>query len=161
MTVMKKESWTRDEMEQLRNELEQERDARLKLKGAQFEKTSELDEALRTVQKLKVERDDADRAKVAAEAKASLIDDAFRARDDAMSTAMSAKMAMRHMGSWRALAIATSADLSCHAMCRRRCRLVPLTDGYGGGGSDGARTTTMTAIMATTTTTRTSRRGQT
>ena len=92
MTVMKKESWTRDEMEQLRNELEQERDARLKLKGAQFEKTSELDEALRTVQKLKVERDDADRAKVAAEAKASLIDDAFRARDDAMSTAMSAKM---------------------------------------------------------------------
>lgn len=92
MTVMKKESWTRDEMEQLRNELEQERDARLKLKGAQFEKTSELDEALRTVQKLKVERDDADRAKVAAEAKSSLIDDAFRARDDAMSTAMSAKM---------------------------------------------------------------------
>ena len=92
MTVMKKESWTRDEMEQLRNELEQERDARLKLKGAQFEKTSELDEALRTVEKLKVERDDADRAKVAAEAKASLIDDAFRARDDAMSTAMSAKM---------------------------------------------------------------------
>ena len=92
MTVMKKESWTRDEMEQLRNELEQERDARLKLKGAQFEKTSELDEALRTVQKLKVERDDADRAKVAAEAKASLIDDAFRARDDAMSTAISAKM---------------------------------------------------------------------
>ena len=92
MTVMKKESWTRDEMEQLRNELEQERDARLKLKGAQFEKTSELDEALRTVQKLKVERDDADRAKVAAEAKTSLIDDAFRARDDAMSTAMSAKM---------------------------------------------------------------------
>ena len=92
MTVMKKESWTRDEMEQLRNELEQERDARLKLKGAQFEKTSELDEALRTVEKLKVERDDADRAKVAAESKASLIDDAFRARDDAMSTAMSAKM---------------------------------------------------------------------
>lgn len=92
MTVMKKESWTRDEMEQLRNELEQERDARLKLKGAQFEKTSELDEALRTVQKLKVERDDAERVKVAAEAKASLIDDAFRARDDAMSTAMSAKM---------------------------------------------------------------------
>ena len=94
MTVMKKESWTRDEMEQLRNELEQERQARLKLKAAQFEKTSELAEALKTVEKLKAERDEADRAKVAAEAKASLVDDAFRSRDDAMSMATSARLEM-------------------------------------------------------------------
>ena len=81
-------------MEQLRNELEQERQARLKLKAAQFEKTSELAEALKTVEKLKAERDEADRAKVAAEAKASLVDDAFRSRDDAMSMATSARLEM-------------------------------------------------------------------